>query len=113
MKYIMMVDEHGMHYPFIFGEAVTHLDMVKMARRVIPLSSSSPVSAGFYDPREGKVYSYSESMSSQYPDCCTSRPVDAAYIALGQAAAAAPEGLAMSLYSELLAKKAAVASNEG
>lgn len=76
MKYLMFLDDSGARVPLIFPEHLVHAEVAMTTHGMI---GGRVISAGFYDAATGDVSGGSESIQ------LTSEPMDAAYIALGEA----------------------------
>lgn len=92
MKYIMMETAEGKRLPFIFPESMVHAYVALMAKELIAIASKQPakcVSAGFVAGIGLDIMTHGNSETLGLD----SNPVDAAYIALGEAVAMMPPEL--------------------
>ena len=98
MKYIMMETEDGKRMPFVFPESVVHLHMAVLIKALmdLPKMPVKCVSAGFVSGIGLGLTTHGESESIGV----ASDPVDAAYIALGEAVARMPPELMPALLAQ-------------
>ena len=75
----MFMAASGRHVPILFPEYLVHSEVAETVIRCFP-EPADVLSAGFYNPATYETFGESETLR------CASRPVDAAYIVLGDAA---------------------------
>lgn len=99
MKYVMMLTLAGQRLPILFPEHLVHAHVADdMRRRILrdTKQPAGPVSAGFVSFKEGlSVYGESDTLGLK------SRPIDAAYIALGAPVAFMPEDVLAVMWEKL------------
>lgn len=96
MKYVMLLDSTGAHYPFIFPEILSHDEVALHCKRAVP-NPSTLMSAGFY--HNGQTYGKSESLG------VGSRTIDAVYIRFGTSVMYMPETLLEPLFGKFKREK--------
>lgn len=74
MKYVILEDDAGGKWPFLFPDTLAHSDVANLLQRLIP-APTVPYSAGFWGDKT--AHGHSDSLGLKPP------PGDEAYILLG------------------------------
>lgn len=98
MKYIILEDEDGGKWPFIFPESAVHAEVASRMKHMLGLvhkSGCDVYSAGFIDPTFRKTHGVSETLGVK------SNPSDIAYIILGESVKYMPPNAAMIILKKM------------